>query len=69
MFVTNERGTKSNRIYAEAQKIMNEEGEKWWFNKPYVLPELLKEHYYKMENENAEKLKNMGKEPEKPWAQ
>lgn len=62
-------GTKTNRIFEEAQKILNEEQDRdWWFNRPANLPELLKEPYHKMEQENAEQMRKLGKNPEKPWA-
>jgi hypothetical protein len=59
-------GTKGERLYKEAQKILNEE--EHWFNEPIELPELLKPHYNRIEQENAETLIKMGKKPEKPWA-
>ncbi|KAL0479605.1 hypothetical protein AKO1_007705 [Acrasis kona] len=59
-------GTKSDRIYKEARKILTEE--EHWFNEPAELPEILKEPMLKLERETNEKLLAMGKKPEKPWA-
>src|SRR3990167_1921748 len=56
-------GTKADRINKMATHIRDHEN--YWFNEPIELPELLKETYYKMMEENNKKLVSMGKQPEK----